>query len=184
MKKTIDDMKAKMEKTLDVLADEFRTLRAGRANPAVIDKVNVDYYGVPTPINQLAAVNVPDARTITIQPWDAGTLKSIERAINEAEIGINPQNDGKIIRLVFPPLNEERRKELSRDVSKMGENSKVAVRSIRRDAVEKLKAMKKASEITEDDLKQGEKKIQDVTDKYCKQIDTMSADKTKEIMEI
>ena len=184
MKKTIDDMKAKMEKTLDVLADEFRTLRAGRANPAVIDKVNVDYYGVPTPINQLAAVNVPDARTITIQPWDAGTLKSIERAINEAEIGINPQNDGKIIRLVFPPLNEERRKELSRDVSKMGENSKVAVRSIRRDAVEKLKAMKKVSEITEDDLKQGEKKIQDVTDKYCKQIDTMSADKTKEIMEI
>ena len=184
MKKTIDDMKAKMEKTLDVLADEFRTLRAGRANPAIIDKVNVDYYGVPTPINQLAAVNVPDARTITIQPWDAGTLKSIERAINEAEIGINPQNDGKIIRLVFPPLNEERRKELSRDVSKMGENSKVAVRSIRRDAVEKLKAMKKASEITEDDLKQGEKKIQDVTDKYCKQIDTMSADKTKEIMEI
>jgi len=184
MKKTIDDMKAKMEKTLDVLADEFRTLRAGRANPAVIDKVNVDYYGVPTPINQLAAVNVPDARTITIQPWDAGTLKSIERAINEAEIGINPQNDGKIIRLVFPPLNEERRKELSRDVSKMGENSKVAVRSIRRDAVEKLKAMKKASEITEDDLKQGEKKIQDITDKYCKQIDTMSADKTKEIMEI
>ncbi len=184
MKKTIDDMKAKMEKTLDVLADEFRTLRAGRANPAIIDKVNVDYYGVPTPINQLAAVNVPDARTITIQPWDAGTLKSIERAINEAEIGINPQNDGKIIRLVFPPLNEERRKELSRDVSKMGENSKVAVRSIRRDAVEKLKAMKKASEITEDDLKQGEKKIQDITDKYCKQIDTMSADKTKEIMEI
>ena len=184
MKKTIDDMKAKMEKTLDVLADEFRMLRAGRANPAIIDKVNVDYYGVPTPINQLAAVNVPDARTITIQPWDAGTLKSIERAINEAEIGINPQNDGKIIRLVFPPLNEERRKELSRDVSKMGENSKVAVRSIRRDAVEKLKAMKKASEITEDDLKQGEKKIQDITDKYCKQIDTMSADKTKEIMEI
>lgn len=184
MKKTIDDMTAKMEKTLDVLAGEFKTLRAGRANPSILNKVNVDYYGVATPINQLAAVSVPDARTITIQPWDSKTLKSIERAINEADIGINPQNDGKMIRLVFPPLTEERRKELSKDVHKMSEESKVAIRSIRRDAVEKLKSMKKSSEITEDDLKQGEKKIQDVTDKYCKQIDAMGADKTKEIMEI
>ena len=184
MKKTIDDMTAKMEKTLDVLAGEFKTLRAGRANPSILNKVNVDYYGVATPINQLAAVSVPDARTITIQPWDSKTLKSIERAINEADIGINPQNDGKIIRLVFPPLTEERRKELSKEVHKMGEDSKVAIRSIRRDAVDKLKAMKKASEITEDDLKQSEKKIQDITDKYCKQIDSMAADKTKEIMEI
>ena len=207
MKKTIDDMKAKMEKTLDVLAGEFKTLRAGRANPAVLNKVSVDYYGVPTPVNQLAAVNVPDARTLTVQPWDtsslksieraineadigihpqrdSSTLKAIERAINEADIGIHPQNDGKIIRLVFPALTEERRKELAKDVHGMGENSKVAIRSIRRDAVDKLKTMKKNSEITEDDQKQGEKKIQDLTDKYCKQIDTMSADKTKEIMEI
>lgn len=184
MKKTIDDMKAKMEKTLDVLAGEFKTLRAGRANPAVLDKVSVDYYGVPTPINQLAVVNVPEARTLTVQPWDSSTLKAIERAINEADIGIHPQNDGKIIRLVFPALTEERRKELAKEVHKMGEDSKVAIRSIRRDAVDKLKTMKKNSEITEDDQKQGEKKIQDLTDKYCKQIDTMSADKTKEIMEI
>lgn len=184
MKKVIDDMKVKMEKTINVLDDEFKTLRAGRANPAVLNKVNVDYYGVPTPINQLAAVNVPDARTLTVQPWDTSTLKAIERAINEADIGINPQNDGKMIRLVFPPLTEERRKELAKDVHKMGEESKVAIRSIRRDAVDKLKNMKKNSDITEDDLKQGEKKIQDVTDKYCKQIDTMSADKTEEIMEI
>ncbi len=184
MKKVIDDMKAKMEKSLDVLDSEYKKLRAGRANPAVLDKVSVDYYGAPTPINQLAVVNVPEARTLTVQPWDASTLKSIERAINEADIGINPQNDGKIIRLVFPPLTEERRKDLAKDVHKMGEDSKVAIRSIRRDAVDKLKNMKKNSEITEDDQKQGEKKIQDLTDKYCKQIDTMSADKTKEIMEI
>lgn len=184
MKKTIDDMKAKMEKTLDVLDNEFKTLRAGRANPGVLDKVNVDYYGVPTPIKQLAAVNVDEARVLTIQPYDVSSLKAMERAINGADIGINPQNDGRIIRLVFPPLNEERRKELARDVHKMGEDSKIAIRSIRRDAVDKLKTMKKNSEITEDDQKQGEKKIQDLTDKYCKQIDTMSADKTKEIMEI
>lgn len=184
MKKVIDDMKVKMEKTLDVLDNEFRTMRAGRANPGVLDKVNVDYYGVLTPIKQLAAVNALDARTLTIQPYDATSLKAMERAINEADIGIHPQNDGKIIRLVFPPLNEERRKELAKDVHKMGEESKVAVRSIRRDAVEKLKTMKKNSDITEDDLKQGEKKIQEATDKYCKQIDAMCADKSKEIMEI
>lgn len=184
MKKVIDDMKAKMEKSIDVLDSEYKKLRAGRANPAVLDKVSVDYYGVPTPINQLAVVNVPEARTLTVQPWDASTLKAIERAINEADIGINPQNDGKIIRLVFPPLTEERRKDLAKDVHKMGEDSKVAIRSIRRDAVDKLKTMKKNSEITEDDQKQGEKKIQDFTDKYCKQIDSMSEDKKKEIMEI
>ncbi len=184
MKKVIDDMKAKMEKTLDVLDNEFKTLRAGRANPGVLDKVNVDYYGVPTPIKQLAAVNVDEARVLTIQPYDVSSLKAMERAINGADIGINPQNDGRIIRLVFPPLNEERRKELARDVHKMGEDSKIAIRSIRRDAVDKLKTMKKNSEITEDDQKQGEKKIQDTTDKYCKQIDAMCADKTEEIMEI
>lgn len=184
MKKVIDDMKTKMEKSIDVLNGEYKKLRAGRANPAVLDKVTVDYYGAPTPINQLAVVNVPEARTLTVQPWDSSTLKAIERAINEADIGINPQNDGKIIRLVFPPLTEERRKDLAKDVHKMAEDAKVAVRSVRRDAVDKLKTMKKNSEITEDDQKQGEKKIQDFTDKYCKQIDAMSADKTKEIMEI
>ena len=184
MKKVIDDMKAKMEKTLDVLDNEFKTLRAGRANPGVLDKVNVDYYGVPTPIKQLAAVNVDEARVLTIQPYDVSSLKAMELALNGADIGINPQNDGRIIRLVFPPLNEERRKELARDVHKMGEDSKIAIRSIRRDAVDKLKTMKKNSEITEDDQKQGEKKIQDTTDKYCKQIDAMCADKTEEIMEI
>lgn len=184
MKKVIDDIKVKMEKTLDVLDNEFRTMRAGRANPGVLDKVNVDYYGVLTPIKQLAAINALDARTLTIQPYDATSLKAMERAINEADIGIHPQNDGKIIRLVFLPLNEERRKELAKDVHKMGEESKVAVRSIRRDAVEKLKTMKKNSDITEDDLKQGEKKIQEATDKYCKQIDAMCSDKSKEIMEI
>ncbi len=184
MKKTIDDMKIKMEKTLDVLSEEFKTLRAGRANPAIISKVNVDYYGVPTPINQIAAVSVPEARLLLIEPWDMKSVKAIERAINEADIGINPQSDGKVIRLVFPPLTEERRKALCKDVSKMGEESKVAIRSIRRDAVEKLKAMKKNSEITEDDLKQGEKKIQDATDKYCKQIDSMASEKSKEIMDM
>ena len=184
MKKTIDDMKIKMEKTLDVLSEEFKTLRAGRANPAIISKVNVDYYGVPTPINQIAAVSVPEARLLLIEPWDMKSVKAIERAINEADIGINPQSDGKVIRLVFPPLTEERRKALCKDVSKMGEESKVAIRSIRRDAVEKLKAMKKNSEITEDDLKQGEKKIQDATDKYCKQIDSMALEKSKEIMDM
>ena len=184
MKEQLKKAEERMGRRVDHMRKEFSEIRAGRANPAVLNKVSVDYYGVPTPVNQLAAVNVPDARTLTVQPWDTSSLKSIERAINEADIGIHPQNDGKIIRLVFPALTEERRKELAKDVHGMGENSKVAIRSIRRDAVDKLKTMKKNSEITEDDLKQGEKKIQDLTDKYCKQIDTMSADKTSEIMEI
>lgn len=174
----------KMEKTLNVLKADFKAIRAGRANPAVLDKVLVDYYGTPTPINQMAAINVPEATVLTIQPWDASSLRAIEKAINTSEIGINPQNDGKIIRLVFPSLTEERRKDLCKDIRKKGEDSKVAVRSIRRDAIEKLKAMKKDSTITEDDLKQGEKKIQDTTDKFIKRIDDECAAKEKEIMEI
>lgn len=173
-----------MEKTLNVLRSDFKAIRAGRAAPAILDKVVVDYYGTPTPINQLAAVNAPDATTLTIQPWDSSVLKSIEKAINVSDIGINPQNDGKIIRLVFPPLTEDRRREICKDIKKMGEDSKVAIRSIRRDCIDKLKAMKKASEITEDDLKNGEKKMQDLTDKYTKKIDEECSAKEKEVMSI
>ena len=181
MKEVFEKTELHMKKTVHVLKEETR---AGRANPAVLDKVRVDYYGTPTPINQMAAVSVTEARTLTIQPWDVSTVRSIEKAIQASDIGINPQSDGKIIRLIFPPLTEERRKEIVKDISKMGEDAKVAIRSVRRDAIEKLKALKKSSEITEDDLKQGEKKIQDLTDKFCKEIDQIAQDKDKEIMEI
>lgn len=174
----------KMNKTINVLIADYKTIRAGRANASVLDRVSVEYYGVATPINQLASISVPEARVLSIQPYDASVLKSIEKAINTSDIGINPQNDGRVIRLTFPPLTEERRKELAKDIRKMGEDSKVAIRSIRRDAIEKLKAMKKDSTITEDDLKNAEKKTQDMTDKFIKQIDTLSADKEKEILEI
>ena len=174
----------KMEKTINVLKSDFKTIRAGRANPGVLDKIQVDYYGVPTAINQMAAVSVPEPTILTIQPWDASALKLIEKAINTSDIGIHPQNDGKIIRLAFPSLTEDRRKEICKDIRKMGEDSKVAVRSIRRDAIEKLKALKKDSTITEDDLKQGEKKIQEFTDKFIKRVDEECAIKEKEIMEI
>lgn len=180
----IKSMKEKMEKTLDVLHGEYATLRAGRANPAILEKITVDYYGVPTPINQMAAISVSEARILVIQPWDVSTLKEIEKAINASEIGINPQNDGKVIRLIFPPLTEERRRDLTKDIHKKAEEAKVAVRSIRRDCIEKFKAMKKSSEITEDDLNFYEKQVQDETDKFCKDIDALSADKEKEIMEI
>ena len=176
--------KDKMEKTLSVLVSDFKGIRAGRANPAVLDKLVVDYYGVPTPINQMAAISVPEPTMLAIQPWDASSLKAIEKAINTSDIGINPQNDGKIIRLTFPSLTEDRRKELCKDIKKMGEDSKVAIRSIRRDCIEKLKAMKKDSAITEDDLKNAEKKMQDITDKYIAMIDTECAAKEKEIMSI
>ncbi len=174
----------KMKKTVSVLTSEYSQLRAGRANAAVLDKIRVDYYGTPTPINQMAAVSVAEARILTIQPWDKSTLHPIEKAIQASDIGINPQNDGVTIRLIFPQLTEERRKELSKDVRKMAEDSRVAVRSIRRDAIEKAKKMEKASEITEDDLKDCEKKIQDFTDKYIKEIDKISDEKEKEIMSI
>ena len=184
MKEVFAHAEEKMKKTLHVLSGEYAAIRAGRANPAVLDKITVDYYGTPTAINQLAAVSVTEARTLTIQPWDASVVKAVEKAIQTSDLGINPQSDGKIIRIIFPPLTEDRRREIVKDISKMGEEAKVAVRSIRRDAIDKLKAMKKSSEITEDDLKSSEKKMQDLTDKYCKEVDALSDKKQKEIMEI
>lgn len=163
---------------------EFSEIRAGRANPAVLDKVKVDYYGAPTPVNQLAAVSVTEARTLTIQPWDASVLRQIEKAIQTSDIGINPQNDGKIIRLIFPPLTEDRRKEIVKDVQKIAEETKVQIRNVRRELIDKLKAMKKDGELTEDDLKQGEKKAQDLTNKYVKEVESVSAVKQKEILEM
>ena len=174
----------KMNKAVQALDSEYAAIRAGRANPAVLNKVLVDYYGVPTPIAQMAAVAVPDARTILIQPWDASTLKDIEKAILASDVGITPNNDGKAIRLNFPPLTEERRREISKEVAKYAEECKVAIRSLRRDANDKLKALKKSAEITEDDLKVGEEKVQKLTDKYVKIVDEHAKAKEKEIMEI
>ena len=184
MKQVFNKTNESMQKSLNALAKDYAAIRAGRANPAVLDKVMVDYYGAPTPINQLAAVSVAEARTLVIQPWDISVLKDIEKAIQTSEIGINPQNDGKFIRLIFPPLTEDRRREIVKDVAKMGEDSKVSIRTIRRDAIDKLKKMKKDSEITEDDLKQAEKQVQDLTDKFCKEIDDLSSEKQKEIMSL
>ncbi len=178
----VKGFETKMTKTISVLRQDYAAIRAGRANPALLDKVTVMYYDVPTPINQVGSVAVTEARTLTITPWDRTVLKAIEKAIMASDIGINPQNDGSVIRLVFPPLTEERRKELCKQIAKMGEESKVAIRSIRRDANEKLKAQKK--DMPEDTLKDIEKEIQDVTDKYCKEIDQISAAKEKEIMEV
>ena len=174
----------KMQKTVKLLNQEYSELRAGRANANVLDKIRVDYYGTPTPINQMAAVSISEARILTIQPWDKSTIQSIEKAIQASDIGINPRNDGVVIRLIFPQLTEERRKELSKDVRNMAESSRVAIRSIRRDAIEKAKKMEKASEITEDDLDDLEKDIQDLTDKYIKEIDTSAKDKETEIMTV
>ena len=173
-----------MQRRLDHLDSEYARVRAGRANPGVLDKLVVDYYGAPTPVKQLAAVSVTEARTLSIQPYDASCLRAIEKAIQTSDIGINPQNDGRVIRLSFPPLTEERRKEIVKDVKKTAEDSKVAVRNTRRDALDKLKGLKKANSITEDDEANGEKKIQNLTDKYCKEIDELAALKEKEIMEI
>ena len=184
MKTVINNANEKMQKTLNVLNNEYASIRAGRANPDVLNKITVDYYGAPTPINQLAAVAVTEARVLAITPWDASVCRNIERAIQASDIGVNPQSDGKMIRLVFPPLTEERRKMLAKDIAKMAEESKVAIRSIRRDAIDKLKAMKKAGDLTEDDVKDGEKKIQDITDKRCKEADAMADAKQKDIMEI
>ncbi len=174
----------KMDKTINALLNEYATIRAGRANPAVLDRLQVEYYGVPTPINQVAAISVPEPRTILIAPWDKNSLRDIEKAILTSDLGLNPQNDSSSLRLNFPPLTEERRKELVKGVYKYAEDSKVAIRSIRRDSLEKLKDMKKKSEITEDDFKNAEKKMQDITDKFCKEIDSIAAKKEKEIMEI
>lgn len=176
--------KERMEKCLDSLERDFSTIRAGRANPNVLNNIMVDYYGTPTPVGQMAAVSVPEPRLLVIQPWDASTLKDIEKAINVADIGINPQNDGKVIRLAFPQLTEEHRKNLVKDVAKRGEEAKVAVRNVRRDAMDDLKKMKKDNAITEDDLKDGEKKMQDITDKYIKQVEEMTKKKEDEILSI
>ena len=184
MKEQLKKTEERMDRRVDHMCKEFSEIRAGRANPAVLDKVKVDYYGTPTPVNQLAAVSVTEARTLIIQPWDASVLRKIEKAIQMSDIGINPNNDGKIIRLVFPPLTEERRKIIVKDVQKIAEDTKVQVRNVRRDAIEKLKAMKKSGELTEDDLKQGEKKTQELTDKTIKKIDKISADKQKELLEL
>ena len=164
-------IKEKMEKTINVYAEKLSEVRAGRANPAILNKVKIDYYGTPTPINQVAGISVPEARLIMIQPWDASILKEIEKAILASDIGINPNNDGKVIRLVFPELNEERRKELVKDIKKMAEDAKVAIRSVRRDGIDEFKAKQKNSEITEDELKGAEEEIQKITYKKIEEVD-------------
>ena len=184
MKRDYSAVTTKMDKTISVLSSNLATLRAGRANPAVLDKITVDYYGVPTPVAQGGSISVPEARTIIIQPWDASVLKVLEKAIAASDLGINPANDGKVIRLNFPPLTEERRKEIVKQVHKEGEDSKVAIRSIRRDALELYKKQQKSSEITEDDLKDIEKDIQDLTDKSIKNIDEIIKKKEAEILEV
>ena len=184
MNELIKNTEEKMNKSIDALEREYKSIRAGRANAAVLDRVNVDYYGVPTPVQQMAAISVPEPRTLLITPWDKTTLKDIEKAILTSEIGINPQNDGTCIRLNFPPLTEERRKDIVKDIRKKGEDAKVAVRNIRRDANDKIKALKKDSEMTEDEAKASDKSVQDLTDKFIKEIDVITANKTKEIMEI
>ena len=180
----IKEFKNRMIKTASVLSTQFDTVRAGRANAAVLDQIEVDYYGTPTPIRQIASISSPDARTLLIQPWDGSTLKLIEKAILTSELGINPQNDGRVIRLVFPQLTEERRKELAKQVMKLGEEAKVAIRNIRREANDAIKKDKKDGTMTEDEQKSAEKDIQDITDKYIKNIDAISDKKAKEIMQI
>lgn len=174
----------KMDKTISVFEENLSEVRAGRANPAILNKITVSYYGVPTPINQVAGISVPEARMILIQPWDTSLLKEIEKEILKSDIGINPNNDGKVIRLNFPELNEERRKEIVKDIRKMAEEAKVAIRSIRRDGIDEAKTMQKNSEISEDDLKVAEEKIQKLTDKYVENIDKILETKEKEVMSI
>ena len=184
MLEALKSYEAKMSKSIDSVAADFAAVRAGRANASVLDRIMVDYYGSPTPIQQIAAIASPDARALLITPWDATALKSIEKAILNSDLGINPQNDGKSIRLNFPQLTEERRKELVKQIHKYSEGGKVAVRNIRRDAMDLAKKMKKDGELTEDDLKSAEKAVQDLTDKYIKNVDAVTAKKEKEIMAI
>ena len=174
----------KMKKTLAALDSEFATIRVGRANPKVLDKITVDYYGTPTPINQIGNITVPEARLIEIKPWESSLLKAIEKAINTSELGINPSNDGKVIRLSFPQLTEEHRKNLQKDISKRGEEAKVAIRNVRRDANESLKAAEKNKEISEDENKNAQDDIQKLTDKYIAELDKVLDNKEKEIMEV
>ena len=184
MKELYQEYDVKMQKTIEVVVSDFAGVRAGRANAAVLDKITVEYYGTETPIQQVASISTPDARTLVIQPWDGTLLKAVEKALLASELGINPQNDGKVIRLIFPQLTEERRKELTTQVKKYGEGGKVAIRNIRRDAMESFKKKEMASEITEDDLKQAEKDLQKLTDDSSKKIDELLARKEKELMEI
>ncbi len=180
----MQNTEAKMNKAIDSLINDFASIRAGRANPAILDKITVEYYGVATPLAQVGTISVPEARSLVIQPWDASVLKDIEKAILASDLGLTPNNDGKSIRLNFPPLTEERRKELCKGISKRGEEAKVAVRNIRRDSLEDYKKQKKNNEITEDDLKDIEDKIQKLTDKFVKKIDEITSDKENEIMEV
>ena len=180
----LTSLEEKMKKTISVYQEDLSEIRAGRANPAILNKINISYYGVPTPINQVAGISVPEARMIVIQPWDASVLKEIERAILASDIGLNPNNDGKIIRLVFPELTEERRKDLVKDIKKMAEEAKVAIRAIRRDGMDEAKELEKESIITEDDLKRAEDQIQKMTDKRVAEIDALLEKKEKEIMSI
>ena len=184
MKLDVKQFEDKMKKTIAAYEEELASIRVGRANAKVLDRVEALYYGTPTPINQMAEIKVPDPRTLVVTPWDATSLKAIEKAIQASDVGITPANDGKCIRLVFPPLTEERRKELTKTVAKKSEDCKVVVRGLRRDEIEKYKAMKKKSEITEDDLKGIEKDIQTMTDDYIKKIDTISKAKEKEVLEV
>ena len=184
MKAVISKMEERMNKCIDSLDRNFKTVRAGRANAAVLDKVMVEYYGTPTPINQMAAISTPDPRTLQIAPWDKNTLKEIEKAIQMSDLGINPQNDGTVIRLTFPTLTEERRKELAKEVRRMAEDAKIAIRNCRRDGIDGIKALKKNNEITEDEQADGEKLVQKSTDKFVAEIDGMCANKEKEILAI
>ena len=184
MSPEIKNYDEKMLKTIEVVKANFASVRAGRANAGVLDRISVEYYGTPTPLNQGAASSSPDPRTLVIQPWDNSLLKAIEKAIQTSDLGINPQNDGRVLRLAFPQLTEERRKELTKQVKKYGEEGKVAVRNIRRDAMDEIKKKTKKSEITEDDQKNLEKELQDLTDKRCKEIDELTAKKDKELMAV
>ena len=184
MKEVFEAAETKMNKTVNALINEYAAIRAGRANPAILDKIAVDYYGVPTPVNQMAGVKTPEAHLLVIEPWDKGMLRAIEHAILESDLGVTPNNDGSVIRLPFPSLTEERRRDLVKQVKKYGEEAKVAVRNIRRDAMDKFKAQKKKSEITEDDLKIIEKDLQKLTDDYIKEVERIADEKEKELMEI
>jgi len=184
MKGEYKEYEGKMKKTIEVIGQEIATIRAGRANPAVLDRITVEYYGTQTPIGQVASISSPEPRALVIQPWDGSILKAIEKAILTSDVGINPTNDGKVIRLVFPPLTEERRKELIKKVYKIGEEGKVAIRNVRREAIDSFKAQKKKSIITEDDLAIAEKDLQELTDKYVKEVDTVCQKKEKELSEV
>ena len=179
-----NEFEEKMDKTISVFEENLTEIRAGRANPAILNKITINYYGTPTPINQVAGISVPEARLIVIQPWDASILKEIEKEILKADIGINPNNDGKVIRLVFPELNEERRKEIVKDIRKLAEEAKISIRAIRRDGIDLAKVKQKNSEITEDELKNAENQIQKLTDKKIEEIDKILENKEKEVMSI